>query len=81
MPKPAVELVSPPPEEVDALLRLVSRLAAIHRDMSAEMRFCESVSLEGTRALLSVARLPLESAIVELGRLARGASPSVTARA
>jgi len=80
MPTPAVDQPPIEPYEVEAILELVSRLAGIHQQIRKEMRFCESVALEGSSALLSLSTLPIERAIVELGRLARGAPPSVTPR-
>lgn len=65
----------------EALLALVKRLAGVHQEIRAEMRFCQAVDLEGVSAMLSLACLPIEEAIVDLGRMAVGKPPLAHVRA
>lgn len=81
MPKPTEEQLDYSIEEQDALLGNVKRLAELHQKIRSEQRFYQSIDLEGVSSLLGLALLPLESAIVDLGRLASGHPPLVGSRA
>jgi hypothetical protein len=67
--------------ESTSYLETVRRLARLHRDLRGEQRFLISIGDEAQAALLGLTLLPLEAAIVDLGRLADSKEPLHNVRA